>query len=57
MLSQQRRKTTPFWTQDILVTALVVTYLALACGVAQVWTVLSHQADAFAAESRTLHGR
>jgi len=57
MLSQQRRKTTPFWKQDILVTALVVTYLALACGVAQVWTVLSHQADAFAAESRTLHGR
>lgn len=55
-MSKEQRKT-GFRKHDLLVTVFVVLYLGLAVGAAQVWTFLSHQADAFATEAKTVRGR
>ena len=46
--AHRRRRETPFWKQDVLVIFAVALYLALALGVVQIWSILSHQGDAFA---------
>ena len=43
-----RRRETPFWKQDVLVILAVALYLVLALGVVQIWSILSHQGEAFA---------
>ena len=46
--AKQRRRETAFWKQDVLVILAIALYLALAFGVVQIWSILSHQGDAFA---------
>ena len=46
--AHRRRKETSFWKQDVLVILAVALYLVLALGVVQIWSILSHQGDAFA---------
>jgi len=46
--ANRRRRETPFWKQDVVVIFAVALYLALAFGVVQIWSILSHQGDAFA---------
>jgi hypothetical protein len=56
MQSDQIRKALPFWRRDFFTVAVVVMYVALACGGAEAWSVLSHEADAFAAVSQNVRG-
>ena len=46
--ANRRRKEAAFWKQDVLVIFAVALCLALAFGVLQIWSILSHQGDAFA---------
>ena len=46
--ANRRRRETPLWKQDVLVIFAVALYFALAFGVVQIWSILSHQGDAFA---------
>jgi polyferredoxin len=48
MQRKRRRNERAWWKQDLLVALVVAIYLALGFGAVQVWSALSHHADAFA---------
>jgi hypothetical protein len=48
MQPKRLRNKPAWWKQDLFVALAVAIYLALGFGAVQIWSVLSHQADAFA---------
>jgi hypothetical protein len=50
-----RRKSIPFWKQDVVALFLILIYITSAFGAMQAWSFLSDRANAFVSNVEPIH--